>query len=539
MMTNTVDLTEIPAALPGVEADDDATRETLREKSLSEFTAAGETKQTPADKSEAVVKELADADGETDDDNEDEDLAAGAKPSKKKLFFAFVTFLCCFVLLVVVMCWFFGIGFFSATKTSRIDRTGKPANAAPSDEEKLKMALNLVADKNISANPPAPTNADSNSSSSTEDSAANSSITVPSAQRAADLAEPVIVPDETTAQNRNPANSSIDSSATTRVEPNSKLTKEVKNSRSDDGNNVMRFQEGNETNTIGRSLFFGKERKVEIAPALVNANNRQTISNKNRGVIQSATAAIPFGTLLPVRLLGAIYTLRTSGGLVRMELTRPVSGKNFAYPAGTILVGTLRGSEYKRAFVSIVGLIDPESGGLVKFTGEAMGGDGASGFVGRRRKVKSAWSRVLAGLRESAAVAVNAIGNRRSGGGTIVISDSTAKASGALSKEFSALVGGGGRKSDEFVEVAAGTNAFVLVTDLPDEISGVDEFERNSNNLAGNFNNRPNLETGLTDDETADLFAQGSPEKLRAALPRMTPRFRQLAEQALAAMENQ
>lgn len=534
MLTNTVELTEIPAALPGVEADDDATRE----KSLEEFSNAEKTKQTPVAELEAAAKELTNVDSEIDD-TEDEDFAGNAKPSKKKLFFAFVAFLCCFVLLVVVMCWFFGIGFFSQTKASRIDRTGNRATAATGDEEKLKMALNLVADKNISANSPAPTSAESDSSVNAENSAANSSVTIPSAeQRAADLAEPIVVPDDITAKNRNPAKGAIDSTATTRVEPISNPAKEAKNNRFRDENNKARFQEENETNAVGRSLFFGTERKAQIAPAFLNPNNLQTISNENRNTAQISTAAIPFGTLLPVRLLGAIYTFRASGGVIRMELTRRVSGKNFAYPAGTILVGTLRGSEYKRAFVSIVGLIDPESGGLVKFTGEAMGGDGASGLIGRRRTVKSAWSRVLAGLRESASVAASAIGNRRSGRGTIVISDSTAKASGVLSNEFSALVGGRGRKSDEFVEVAAGTNAYILVTDLPDEISSVDALERNSNNLAGNFNNRPNLETGLTDEETADLFAQGSPEKLRAALPRMTPRFRRLAEQALSTMEN-
>ena len=147
-------------------------------------------------------------------------------------------------------------------------------------------------------------------------------------------------------------------------------------------------------------------------------------------------AAIPFGTLLPIRFLGAVYTLRSSGGLVRMELTRQISGKNYSYPAGTVLVGTLRGSEYKRAFVSVVGLIDPKTGGLVKFEGEVMGSDGASGIVGRRRQVKGTWSRVLGGMRDAGAIALGAIGNRRSGGGTVIISDSTSKASGVLTEEI-------------------------------------------------------------------------------------------------------
>ena len=44
---------------------------------------------------------------------------------------------------------------------------------------------------------------------------------------------------------------------------------------------------------------------------------------------------------------------------------------------------------------------------------------------------------------------------------------------------------------------------------------------------------------GLTDEELADLFSNGSPERLRAAIPRMTPEFRKLAEQALSALERE
>jgi hypothetical protein len=207
-----------------------------------------------------------------------------------------------------------------------------------------------------------------------------------------------------------------------------------------------------------------------------------------------------------------------------MELTRAVSGKNYSYPAGTVLVGTLRGSEYKRAFISVVGLINPSSGGLVKFEGEVMGGDGASGVVGQKRKIKSAWSRVLAGLREVGASAVNVIGSRRSGG-TVILSDSSTRASGVLSQEL----GGVARNdSGEFVEISAGINAYVLVTDLPDEISEGSRLAQNKQSA-----------TGLSDEELATLFSEGSPEKLRAALPRMTPQFRRLAKQALAAMNGE
>lgn len=154
-------------------------------------------------------------------------------------------------------------------------------------------------------------------------------------------------------------------------------------------------------------------------------------------------------------------------------------------------------------------------------TGEVMGNDGASGITGRRRQVKSIWSRVFGGLREAGAVALGAIGNRRSGG-TVIISDSTKQASGVLTDELSGLIGSN-RNPNEFVEISAGTTGFVLVTDLPDEVSNTERLGQNSKTA-----------TGLSESELADLFSEGNREKIRAALPRMTPAFRQLAEKVLA-----
>jgi len=142
-----------------------------------------------------------------------------------------------------------------------------------------------------------------------------------------------------------------------------------------------------------------------------------------------------------------------------------------------------------------------------------------SGLLGQQRKVTSVWSRTLAGLRDIGTAALGAAGNWRSGG-TVVISDSAQKASGSISE----LVGGK-KQSNEFVEVSAGTNGYVLVTDLPKEESPV-------------INSNTNTVTGLTDDELADLFSSGSTEKLQAAMPRMTPEFQRLAEQTLESLEN-
>jgi len=502
MSVKVAEINDIPAALPISETDDE------REKLIWEA----------AEENNWAEENLL---NETEEDLEA--LEPTAKPSKKKLFLVFVGFIFGFILLVLIMCWFFGIGVFAATKPQAVDRTAKtnsPNSSTPvTEDEKLKMALNLVADKNPNGN----TDSLANTNES-ENVAANSSVDIPPT-KATDLNEPVVVPDALSETNRNTVNPMISNTTNSTKPQNSVILTENPSVLSVNNSSRTENQSNgqSENSPLGRSLFFGIERKENtVINPVSNANNQAVAGSQNADSTNLQATAIPFGTLLPIRFLGAVYTLRASGGLVRMELTRSVSGKNYSYPAGTVLVGTLRGSEYKRAFISVVGLIDPKTGGLVKFEGEVMGNDGASGIAGRRRQVKSTWSRVFGDLREAGAVALGAIGNRRSGGGTVIISDSTSKASGVLTDELSGLIGSN-RNPNEFVEISAGTTGFVLVTDLPDEISDTERLGQNSKTA-----------TGLSESELADLFSEGSKEKIRAALPRMTPAFRQLAEKVLA-----
>jgi Na+-transporting methylmalonyl-CoA/oxaloacetate decarboxylase gamma subunit len=501
MSVKVAEINDIPAALPVLETEDE--REKLIREAAEENNSADEN----------LMNETEEEDLET--------FEQTPKPSKKKLFLAFVGFVFGFVFLILILCWFFGIGVFAATKPQPVDRTAKtnsPNSVTPvTEDEKLKMALNLVAEKNPNGNTDSLINP-----SESENVAANSSVDIPPT-KATDLNEPVVVPDALSETNRNPVNSATSNTTNSTKPQNSVISAENPSILSVNNSSRTENQSNRQTENapLGRSLFFGIERKENTAINPVsNANNQAVSANQNTNSTNLPATAIPFGTLLPIRFLGAVYTLRTSGGLVRMELTRSFSGKDYSYPAGTVLVGTLRGSEYKRAFISVVGLIDPGSGGLVKFEGEVMGNDGASGIAGRRRQVKSTWSRVFGGLREAGSVALGAIGNRRSGG-TVIISDSTSKASGALTDELSGLIGSN-RNPNEFVEISAGTTGFVLVTDLPNEISE-ERLSQNSKTA-----------TGLSESELADLFSEGSKEKIRAALPRMTPAFRQLAEKVLA-----
>jgi len=497
MSVKIAEISEIPAALPIAEEADE------REKLLREAARENDLDN------ENLSNEIEDK----------EELAETPRSSKKKLFVAFAAFVFGFILLVLLMSWFFRLGAFAATKPQAVDRTAKAnsSNHAPvTEEEKLKMALNLVAEKNPNA-------ATNDASNANETVIENSSVDIPPA-KATDLVEPVIVPDPLVETNRTPVNSSASTAnGESSKKPISTDSNSVLTSTNNERMNNSVVQPTRETSNapIGRSLFFGIERKETAVSNSVSNTNSQIVSiTQNVNFTNQPIPSIPFGTLLPIRFLGAVYTLRASGGLVRMELTRSVTGKNYSFPAGTVLVGSLRGSEYKRAFISVVGLIDPVSGGLVKFEGEVMGNDGASGVTGRKRQIKSTWSRIFGGLRDAGAVAFGAIGNGRLGG-TVVISDSTKQ----VSDELSGLISNN-RNANEFVEITAGTTAFVLVTDLPDEISNAERLGQNSKTA-----------TGLSETELADLFSEGNKEKIRAALPRMTPQFRVLAEKYLATEE--
>jgi cytoskeletal protein RodZ len=89
----------------------------------------------------------------------------------------------------------------------------------------------------------------------------------------------------------------------------------------------------------------------------VRLNSRPLSARENR----RPTVVLPsFGSMLPVRTIGGLYTLR-SGALTRLELTRDMRSNGWSMKRGTILVGTNRGGEYDRAYVNIVGFIDPQS----------------------------------------------------------------------------------------------------------------------------------------------------------------------------------
>ncbi len=240
-----------------------------------------------------------------------------------------------------------------------------------------------------------------------------------------------------------------------------------------------------------------------------------------------------FGAMLPVRSLGAIYTLRSSGGVVRFEVAYDKRGNGWFIPKGTEIIGVVRGSDGDRAFITMTGFIDPATGKFVKLGGDMLGGDGASGIRGQKKRVSGGWSRFLGGLRQ---VGVGALGTLAGGigRGPIIISDVYRGGGGNISSEISGVLGS--RDNDSFVMLKAGVTGYAYVTQMPDEIEGLGQLASLPRDALKSISDPSarRAATGLSEDELADLLMSGDAAKIRQALPRMTGEMRRVAEGFLA-----
>jgi len=284
---------------------------------------------------------------------------------------------------------------------------------------------------------------------------------------------------------------------------------------------ASRSQSGAAAKPVGIVSERNPERSIRCAPTPAPVSARQPAASAtlsanppeptSPAVLKRTEPRVvlpPFGVMLPIRTMGALYTLRP--GLARFELTRDVRGQGWQMRKGATIIGQQQGGEYDRAYVSLVGFIDPETKRFVKAQGEVLGADGAPGLQGKRRQVSGRWARVL-GRVATSAVSLGQAALSRGNSTTVVLP-------GAVAPELSPSVA----SRREFVEVSAGTPAFVMITDLPKEAQGVDADQLADGNGEA-----------LTDEELAELLSSESPEKIRAALPRMTPELKRVAEAVL------
>lgn len=438
MEKTTIDPVDVPTALPGVE-DDDAREKLLLESSSDQLANTAEE--------------------ETDDADE-----PAAEPKKRrwrvlKTFAAFAAFVC---VLIIAVAWFFGMGWFAKPQTQAVNRSGQKdtgTSVPASDSEKLKMALSMIAPTSSPAVAPRsesssvpvitdqaalPTDKGDIDAIPSKTTSGQDAKTTPEGKESYSLP----LADKGASSNRlqiNPQNAVVG-----RGEPESVSSSKVRDSE----------------DARGRSLFFGISKK-DVPVRDEKQSDPKPESPKPVVTTAKSLSEIPFGTMLPVRLVGSIYTLRNSGGFVRMELTRAVEGKGYSYPAGTMIVGEVRGSESVRAFVNVVGLIDPVSGELHRFSGELLGRDGASGIEGKRRNLTSQWARFFHGMKDTASSVLSSVGALRSGG-TVILSEPIRRGSESMTEDLSGTLFKSGPE-DTFLEVAAGSTGYVLVTGLPEK----------------------------------------------------------------------
>ncbi len=522
----------IPPALDENESELAARNEFLAEKEMFDAENFDELQAADQINDEIVLDEDDAAPGGSVDEEEAKNLR---RDKRRKSVMFLLAFGAVFGIFVVFISWAFGFGFFASERKVAVDRNQKTNGTSSSStenggDEKLKTALAMVAnDTGINQNSPTVADNSIDPNAATEQDLQKTSGDKTGGQpNNLSSGNMIILPDETSGSKSNGAQnqvrvapplqqgnvSSSPNLFTGEVSPTNTLLQPKTNNNY--GENTSDKSDG----AIARSVFFGSVPGKKDFVSQISSNN-----SSRRLVSSNETANVPaFGTLLPVRFLGAIYTLRESGGLVRMELSRAVEKGGFSYPAGTIVVGRLRGSEYNRAFISIIGAIDPKSGKLVKFEGEILGVDGASGVTGIRKSSKSWGARFLAGLREAGGQAAGVLASRgRRGGGTIVLSGT-----GGLSGEVSSIIRGNSQENS-FVVIKAGTEAYVLITDLPAEQRSNDIYE--TQKLAETGNDLPGL--NLSESEMADILSTDDPNKIRVALLKMSPQFRALAIKAM------
>jgi hypothetical protein len=245
------------------------------------------------------------------------------------------------------------------------------------------------------------------------------------------------------------------------------------------------------------------------------SENRPTLVSKPQPI---PAVLPPFGTMLPVRTQGVIFTLRNNS-YVRLELTRDVSGTGWSLPKGTILVGRTIGSDYDRAFVNVLGYIDPRDNKLVKMTGDILGVDGAAGVPGKRIGTDS--NRLRQALRKVASSGLQAaslLGGALSRG-TVILD----RSGYSLPYDIRGTSSDQNQKR-EFVKVPAGQAAYVMVADLPKSIQAIDAPGDDELLRAAN---------SLSDREVMELILFGSPDEIRAALPFMTEEQKRLTTKSL------
>ena len=259
--------------------------------------------------------------------------------------------------------------------------------------------------------------------------------------------------------------------------------------------------------------------KSAPAPTAAPAQTHRELKPAGPASVKETPPTVPpFGTLLPVRTQGVIFSLRNNS-YARLELTRDIAGSGWSLPRGTVLIGRTTGSEQDRAFVNVIGYIDPRENKLVSVTGDVLGSDGANGIPGKRIAVdRSSLKQTLRKVASSGLQVATTMAGALTGRGTVVIDGAGYRLMDPLNDQTRGLISDSTKKT--FVKVEAGKQAYVMVTDLPGRVEGADAPGTEQFRLPGR---------SLTDREVMELILFGTDEEVRNALPLMTDEQKRLA----------
>ncbi len=307
------------------------------------------------------------------------------------------------------------------------------------------------------------------------------------------------------------------------------------NARTGSTSSTTPDQTNNETNTAAQELAQSRANSTQTiyvgdsparAPATTAINQPSLRADAKPGLKPVVRPAVlpPFGTMLPVRTQGVIFTLRNNS-YARLELVRDMKGSSWSLPKGTVLIGRASGSEYDRAFITVIGYIDSRDNRLVKVSGEVLGSDGGSGIQGKRVVVdsgglKRALSKIASSGMQAAGLLASGFGGQR----TVIVDGAGNRIVSPITDEASRMFGGASGDKRAFVKVEAGRPAYVMVADLPKDrpaidAPGEDELQHGAS---------------LTDRELMELLILGTREEISAAIPLMTDEQKTLALKTLA-----
>lgn len=269
-----------------------------------------------------------------------------------------------------------------------------------------------------------------------------------------------------------------------------------------------------------QSLFVD-DATLKSTPPPAPVQTRRELKPPVLAAIKEAPPTVPpFGTMLPVRTQGVIFTLRNNS-YARLELTRDMAGNGWSLSKGTVLIGRTTGSEHDRAFVNVIGYIDPRENKLVTMTGDVLGSDGANGLPGKRIGIdRSGLKQTLRKVASSGLQVASTMAGALTGRGTVVIDGAGYRLMDPLNDHARGLISG----SNTFVKVEAGQQAYVMVVDLPSRIEGADARGTEQPLRFSGMS-----ENALTDREVMELILFGTAEEIHAAMPLMTEEQKRLA----------